>query len=175
MAKQEIERRGLVAMLAGAIIAATGPSLADEAIDPQARDAVTKMGKTLSTGAFSFQSDTIRQYEKDNLPLHILHSADIVRHPDRLMVSIKGHDGQTLISYDGETVTVYNVTANKYGQMSITGSVELRFRAASAFRRSCFFWRGRWHGYRAHAGRSPLTSPRKLAIFGWYGSITKIG
>ena len=64
MAKQEIERRGLVAMLAGAIIAVTGPSLADEAIDPQAKDAITKMGKTLSTGAFSFQSNTIRQYKK---------------------------------------------------------------------------------------------------------------
>ena len=64
MAKQEIERRGLVAMLAGAIIAVTGPSLADEAIDPQAKDAITKMGKTLSTGAFSFQSNTIRQVRK---------------------------------------------------------------------------------------------------------------
>jgi hypothetical protein len=132
MAKQEIERRGLVAMLAGAIIAATGPSLADDAIDPQAKDAVTKMGKTLSTGAFSFQSNTVRQYEKDNLPLHILHSAQIlVRRPDRLMVTMSGDDGQALIAYDGKTLTVYSVTANRYGQMPITGSIETMFRAAS--------------------------------------------
>jgi hypothetical protein len=132
MAKQGIERWGLVAMLAGVIVVATRPSLADDAIDPAAKDAVTKMGKTLSTGAFSFHSDSIRQYEKDNLPLHIFHSAQVlVRRPDRLMVNINGDDGQAQIGYDGKMLTVYSVTANKYGQMPISGSIETMFRTAS--------------------------------------------
>ena len=62
MEKQGIERRGLMALLAGSALAmATRPSLADDAIDPEAKEAVTKMGKTLSTGAFSFRSYAIRQ------------------------------------------------------------------------------------------------------------------
>jgi hypothetical protein len=132
MAKQGIERRGLMAMLAGVLVVATRPSLADEAIDPEANDAVTKMAKTLSSDAFSFRSHTIRQYERDNLPLHIFHSADVlVRRPDRLMIDVKGDDGQAMIGYDGKTLTVYGVTANKYGQMPISGSIETMLRAAS--------------------------------------------
>jgi hypothetical protein len=131
--KQGIERRGLVALLAGSVLAmATRPSLADDAIDPEAKEAVAKMGKTLSTGAFSFRSYAIRQYEKDNLPLHIFHSAEVlVRRPDRLMVDINGDDGQAKIGYDGKTLTVYSATANKYGQMQISGSIETMFRVAS--------------------------------------------
>jgi len=111
---------------------ATRSSLADDAIDPDANDAVTRMGKTLSTGAFSFRSHTIRQYERDNLPLHIFHSADVlVRRPDRLMIDVKGDDGQAMIGYDGKTPTVYDVTTNKYGQMPISGNVETMLRAAS--------------------------------------------
>lgn len=133
MVKQEIGRRGLVTLLAGSLLAAAfRPSWADDAIDQQAKDAVTNMGKTLSTGAFSFQSNTIRLYEKDNLPLHIFHSAQIlVRRPDRLMVSIDGDDGRAQIGYDGKTLTVYSVTGNKYGQMPISGSIETMLRAAS--------------------------------------------
>jgi hypothetical protein len=133
MVNQRIERRTLMALLAGSFLAmASRPSMADDAIDPDAKDAVTRMGKTLSTGAFSFRSYTIRQYEKDNLPLHIFHSAEVlVRRPDRLMVDINGDDGQAKIGYDGKTLTVYSVTANKYGQMPISGSIETMLRAAS--------------------------------------------
>lgn len=111
---------------------ATRPSLADDAIDSEAKDAVARMAKTLSTGAFSFRSNTVRQYEKDNLPLHIFHSAQVlVRRPDRLMVNVNGDDGQAQIGYDGKTLTVYSVAANKYGQMPISGSIEAMFRVAS--------------------------------------------
>jgi hypothetical protein len=41
MAKQGTEGRGLVAMLAGIIVVAARPSLADDAIDPEAKDAET--------------------------------------------------------------------------------------------------------------------------------------
>src|ERR1700753_2715302 len=133
MVKQGTERRRLVALLAGTVLAmATRPSVADDTIDPVAKDAVARMGKTLSTGAFSFRSYIIRQYDRDNLPLHIFHSADVlVWRPDHLMVDIKGDDGQAQIGYDGKTLTVYSVTANKYGQMPISGSIETMLRAAS--------------------------------------------
>jgi hypothetical protein len=132
MANQGIERRGLVAMLAGVIVVATRPSLADETIDLEAKNAVIRMGKTLSTGAFSFLSNTVRQYEKDNLPLHIFHSEQVlVRRPDRLMVNVDGDDGRARIGYDSKSLTVYSVTANKYGQMPMTGSIETMLRAAS--------------------------------------------
>jgi len=132
MPKQGIERRGLFAMLAGVLVVATRPSLADDSVDPEARKAVGKMAKTLSATAFSFQSATIRQYEKDNVPLHIFHSAQVlVRRPDRLMVNMNGDDGQAQIGYDGKTLTVYSAMANKYGQMPISGSIETMFRATS--------------------------------------------
>ena len=47
------------------------------------------------------------------------------------MVDINGDDGQAKIGYDGKTLTVYSATANKYGQMQISGSIETMFRAAS--------------------------------------------
>ncbi|MFL5286036.1 MAG: hypothetical protein ACJ8AW_34930 [Rhodopila sp.] len=75
MSNQHIARRALVALTVGSAIMLTArPVLADDAIASEARDAVTKMGKTLATGAFSFEARTIRQYEKDNLPLHIVHA-----------------------------------------------------------------------------------------------------
>lgn len=112
---------------------AARPLLADDAISPEARDAVTKLGKTLATGAFSFRARTIRQYEKDDLPLHIVHAMAVtVRRPDHLKVDINGDDGQSEISYDGKTLTIYNVTAKRYGTMPITGSLETMLRTASA-------------------------------------------
>ena len=133
MEKQGIERRGLVALLAAsALVMATRPSWADDAIDPAAKEAVTKMGRALSTGGFSFRLYTIRQYEQDDLPLHIFHSAQVlVRRPDRLMIDTNGDDGQAKIGYDGKTLTVYSATANKYAQMPIIGSIETMLRAAS--------------------------------------------
>src|SRR5262245_8679747 len=118
MPKPKIERRRLVTLVASVALAVgIQPSLADDAIDPAAKDAVTRMGRTLSTGVFYFQTDTIRQFEKDNLPLHVFHSAQVlVRRPDRLMVHITGDDGQTQIAYDGTTLTLFGVTVNKYSQ-----------------------------------------------------------
>ena len=75
MPNQHIARRALAALTVGsAIMLAARPLLADDAVAPEARDAVTKMGKALATGAFSFEAKTVRQYEKDNLPLHTVHA-----------------------------------------------------------------------------------------------------
>ena len=60
MSNQHIARRALVALTVGSAIMLTArPVLADDAIASEARDAVTRMGKTLATGAFSFEARTI--------------------------------------------------------------------------------------------------------------------
>jgi hypothetical protein len=133
MPNQHIARRALVALTVGsAIVLAARPSLADDAVAPEARDAVTKMGKALATGAFSFEAKTIRQYEKDNLPLHIVHAMAVTVHrPDHLRIDINGDDGRSEIGYDGKTLTIYNVAAKRYGTIPITGSIETMLRTAS--------------------------------------------
>src|SRR5690349_12746575 len=112
MPNQSIARRAFLTLTAGgAIVLAARPSLADDTIAPEARGAVTRMAKTLATGAFSFKATTIRQYEKDNVPLHIVHAMALTVHrPDHLRVDINGDDGQSEIGYDGKTLTIYNVT-----------------------------------------------------------------
>jgi hypothetical protein len=103
-----------------------------DAISAVARNAVTTMGQTLATGGFSFHATTIRQYEKDNLPLHIFPKMEVtVRRPDRLRVKIDGDDGQAEIGYDGSTLTVYSAAAKKYSTFAIKGSIETVLRAAS--------------------------------------------
>ena len=49
---RQVARRAVLALTAGgALVLAARPLLADDAIAPAARDAVTKMGKTLAAGA----------------------------------------------------------------------------------------------------------------------------
>lgn len=123
-------RRGFV--LAAAACLLTSPLRAQEAISTDARDAVTAMGKTLDNGAFSFKMQTIRQYQKDNQPLHIGHEGVVsVRRPDRLRIDIDGDDGRAQIGYDGSTLTIYNPTANRYGALAVSGSIETMLRTAT--------------------------------------------
>src|SRR5690349_10798004 len=99
---------------------ATRPLLADDAISQEAKDAVTRMGKSLASGGFSFQAATIREYQKDNLPLHIFHASEVTVHrPDHLRVDINGDDGRAEIGYDGKTLTVYNLQTKRYATMPI--------------------------------------------------------
>src|SRR5690242_19340158 len=90
MPTQHIARRPFLMLMAGsATMLVAQPVLADDAIASEAKDAVTRMGKTLATGAFSFEARTIRQYEKDNLPLHIVHVMAVTVHrPDHLRIDI---------------------------------------------------------------------------------------
>jgi hypothetical protein len=120
-------------LAAGTIVALAAPRvLADDAVSQEAKDAVTRMGKSLASGGFSFQAATIREYQKDNLPLHIFHASEVtVRRPDHLRIDINGDDGRSEIGYDGKTLIVYNLQAKRYATMQITGSVEAMLRTAS--------------------------------------------
>jgi hypothetical protein len=123
-----------MAMTAGSAIALAAQSslAANDAITADAMSTVEKMSKTLGSGAFSFQITTIRLYQKDNQPLHIFHVADVlVRRPDRIKIEIHGDDGQSLIGYNGNTLTIFNKTANRYGTLPVTGSIETMFRTAA--------------------------------------------
>lgn len=133
MTKPQLARRQLVALVAGTALAATVPLRAEETtIAPEARDTITRMGKTLASGGFTFNADTIRQYEQNNLPLHIVHHAVVtVRRPDRLRIDIDGDDGRAQMGYDGTALTIYNVAAKRYGTLPVTGSIETMLRTAS--------------------------------------------
>jgi len=131
MMRRRIVLAAAIATLA-LLFAAQPMAQQQDAISAVARNAVTTMGQTLATGGFSFHATTIRQYEKDNLPLHIFHEMEVtVRRPDRLRVKIDGDDGQAEIGYDGSTLTVYSAAARKYGTFAIKGSIETVLRAAS--------------------------------------------
>lgn len=130
---ENFSRREIAALLAGTALAmATQPLQADDAISADARKAVTQMGQTLSTGAYSFTAQTIREYEKNDRALHIFHDLDVtVRRPDRLKIDITGDDGQAQIGYDGKTLIIYTPKANKYATMDASGTLETMLRAAS--------------------------------------------
>jgi hypothetical protein len=122
-------------ILAAVLVAGTTLSAsasADEAISQEARSAVERMSKALSTGAFSFHAHTIRQYDEKGQPLHIFHDADIaVQRPEHLAINMAGDDGISRIVYDGKTLTIYIQNSNKYVELPITGGIETMLREAS--------------------------------------------
>jgi hypothetical protein len=112
----------LLAALAGSSLAAThGPPQqapsAEPQIDPQARDALTRMGEAFkSLTAYAVHEDTVReQVINGDLKVQKALSADIlVRRPDRLKADITGDDDRNHETfYDGKTLTVY-IPAKKY-------------------------------------------------------------
>jgi hypothetical protein len=119
-----------LAFLGGSALAGaeTAPAIA-----PDAQNEVAQMGKTLSTGGFSFQIHTIREYVDDNgQPLHIFHTIDAsVRRPDRLAITAAGDDGTTKIAYDGKNLTMYSQETNKYLNIAVSGTLEDVLRDAS--------------------------------------------
>jgi hypothetical protein len=138
MAESVLPRRALMALAAasGMVLTTLGgvARAEDQAslITKEAQDAVSVMGKTLSTGGFSFHDSTIREYTDTNgQPLHIFHTANVlVRRPDRLAVDINGDDGTTKIAYDGKMLTVYSAATNKYARITAPASIQETLRVA---------------------------------------------
>ncbi len=99
---------------------------AKPAISPEASAALTQMGQTLQSKAFSFQAQTLRVYaEKDGELLHIFHTLNVtVRRPDRLLVDRNGDDGPGKLVYDGKTVVIYMGGANKYVTIPVPDTIE---------------------------------------------------
>ncbi len=120
----------LVAGFAGSssvsIPAARAATQAKPAISPEASAALTRMGQTLQSKAFSFQAQTLRVYaEKDGELLHIFHTLNVtVRRPDRLLVDRNGDDGPGKLVYDGKTFVIYMADPNKYFSIPVPGPIE---------------------------------------------------
>ena len=127
--------RFMISALAVALLGGSALAIADTmpALSPGAEAEVTMLGKSLSTGGFSFHLDTIREYIGDNgQPLHIFHSATVlVRRPDRLDVAAVGDDGKTDIVYNGRNLMVYSQATNKYLSVAESGTLEDVLRDAS--------------------------------------------
>jgi hypothetical protein len=97
------------------------PTISDEA-----SAAVAQMGKSLSADQFSFQASTLRAYtDPSGQPLHIGHAMKVtVRRPDRLRIEVSGDDGSTKLFYDGKTVVLFGVDANRYSSLQVPNTLE---------------------------------------------------
>lgn len=95
-------------------------------VGPEAREALTRMGKTLSAKEFSFQARTLRSYTGPNGELlHIEHTMRTTyRRPDHLLVSVSGDDGSIEIVYDGKNLVLYAVEAKQYVSLPMKGDIE---------------------------------------------------
>jgi len=120
-----------LALLGGSAVAGAETALP---IAQDAQSEVAQMGKTLSTGGYSFQVHTIREFvDANGQPLHIFHTINVlVRRPDRLAITAAGDDGTTRIAYDGKTLTMYSQETNKYLSIAASGTLEDVLRDASA-------------------------------------------
>ena len=116
---------GLVGLGPPSITASLAATEAKPAMSPEASAAITRMGQTLQSKAFSFQAQTLRVYaEKDGELLHIFHTLNVtVRRPDRLLVERNGDDGPGKIVYDGKTFIVYMADANKYFSIPVPNTI----------------------------------------------------
>ena len=117
---------GIASLSLSVISTARGESAQETAIGPDALDALTRMGKTLSAKQFSFQSRTLRSYAGPNGEmLHIAHATKtIYNRPDRLLVSVTGDDGSIKILYDGKTLVLYAVEAKQYVSLPVSGGID---------------------------------------------------
>ena len=103
--------------------AATAPKLT---ITEDVSTVIAQMEKSLLAERFSFRARTLRVYPGANgQPLHIAHSMNIiVRRPDRLRVDVTGDDGSVKMFYDGKTVSMFGVEANKYSTAPAPGTLQ---------------------------------------------------
>jgi hypothetical protein len=99
------------------------------AVGPEARDALARMGKTLSAKQFSYRARTFRSFVGPNGELlHIAHTTKTTyRRPDRLLVDVTGDDGSIQILYDGQSLVLYTLEAKQYVSLPVKGDVEKAF------------------------------------------------
>lgn len=106
-----------------AVHAATSPKLT---IADDVKTAIAQMEKSLQAERISFRARTLRVYPgAGGQPLHIAHSLNItVRRPDRMRVDVTGDDGSVKMFYDGKTITMLGVEANKYATAPVPGTIQ---------------------------------------------------
>ena len=108
----------------------------ETAIDPQAKEALTRMSDFFkSLPALSVHEDITReQVINGDLKVQKASSADIlVRRPDRLKADVVGDDDKNhTIFFDGKTLTVYMPNKKYYAQMDAAGTLAATLDAAES-------------------------------------------
>lgn len=117
---------GLCGLAPGLTPGAQGEAALPTSIGADARDALARMGKTLSAKQFSYRARTLRSYVGPNGELlHIEHiTKTIYRRPDYLLVNVTGDDGSIEILYDGKNLVLYAVEAKQYASLPMKGDIE---------------------------------------------------
>ena len=99
---------------------------AEPAVDPQARDALTRMSEFYKTvPAFALHEDVIHeQVINSDLKVQKHKTAEVtVRQPDRLKAVVVADDDKShTLYFDGKTFTVYMAPHNYYAQMDAPGT-----------------------------------------------------
>jgi hypothetical protein len=95
-------------------------------ITEEASTALLDMGKSLLSPQMSFKVQTIRIYPgPEGETLHIVHTIDVkVRRPDRMQASVNGDDDPVKLFYDGTSLSLTNVAANKYAVISVPNTIQ---------------------------------------------------
>jgi hypothetical protein len=114
---------GVIPLTAPVVHAAIPPK---PAVSEEVSAAIAQMGQTLRAAQFSFQVHTLRAYAEPNgQPLHIAHTIKVmVRRPDRVRIDVTGDDGSTKLFYEGKTVTILGVEANKYATVQAPNTIQ---------------------------------------------------
>jgi hypothetical protein len=111
---------------AATALAATAPTR-QSAIDPQARDALTRMSAAVkSLPEFSVRGDiTHEQVINGDLKVQKSSSADtLVRRPDHLKSDVIGDDEKShTLFFDGKTLTLYTPARKYYAQVDAPGTI----------------------------------------------------
>jgi hypothetical protein len=124
---------GFFGISAGAVTPAGAADPQPAAVGNDVLAALARMGKSLQTKQFSYES---RQYRAtpgpDDQLLHIFHlNKVLVRRPDRIAVDMTGDDGEVKLLYDGKSVVVYPVEAKQYASIPISGNITSALDAAA--------------------------------------------
>jgi hypothetical protein len=99
----------------------------ESAVDPQAKDALTRMSDHLkSLQSFAVHEDIAReQVINGDLKVQKSFSADaVVRRPDRFKANVVGDDDKNhTVFFDGKMITVYMPARKYYAQMESPGTI----------------------------------------------------
>jgi hypothetical protein len=117
----------VASLTAASSLAATHEAPKTPAVDPQAKEALTRMGEALKAlPAFGLHQEITREQVIDgDLKVQKSTTADIlVRRPDRMKADVVGDDDKShALFYDGKTLTVFVPAKNYYAQAAAPNTI----------------------------------------------------
>ena len=117
----------VASLAAASSLAATQEVPKTPAVDPQAKEALTRMGEAFKAlPAFGLHQEITREQVIDgDLKVQKSSTADIlVRRPDRMKADIVGDDDKShSLFYDGKTLTVFVPANNYYAQTAAPNTI----------------------------------------------------